>query len=267
MTKLSRYSILLIRLTIILILFMDAKILLGEKHSPSTSPLFDFEAGTVKSWRLLKNALQIPDGFLFLAGVVKYKGTPNANLRFGKDYVFVQSFLPHKSDGGIYKTRNFGRIYSLYEPATKDDDDVVLDDTSIYLSLPNDRVRLILGIGEHRNAKAVKQMFDFIRTQRGLRDFAPENSLPKLFEVTFKTKSSGYFLKGKTYQVWAAPVGIPDQQTGEIAKGWVFCDVNCGIPAIIKAEREEFIPLSANDGDKVGLFTVHGGNLVYRIEI
>lgn len=246
---------------------MNAQILEGEKHSPTTSALFDFEAVSVQNWRALKENLQVPDGFLFLAGVAKYKRTPNVNLRFGKDYVFVQSFLPHKSEGGLYRTRNFGRIYSLYEPATKDDDDVVLDDTSIYLSLPKDRVRLVLGIGEHRNAKAVKQMFDFIRLQRGLRDFAPENSLPRLFEVTFKTKSCGYFLKGKTYQVWATPVGIPDQQTGEIAKGWIFCDINCGIPAIIKADREEFFALSDLDGTKIGLFTVRDKNLVYSVSI
>lgn len=243
---------------------MDIKILEGEKHSPSNSALCDFEALSLKSWKTLKDNLQVPDGFLFLVGVVKYERTPNVSLRFGKDCAFVQSFLPHKSDGGRYRTRNFGRIYSLYEPEVKDEDDVVLDDTSIYLSLPNDRVRLVLGIGEHRKAKSVKQMFDFIRVQRGLQNFGQEGSLPGLFEVTFQTKSCGYFLKGKTYQVWATPVGIPDQQTGEIAKGWIFCDVNCGIPAIIKADREEFFPLSNQDGTKIGLFTVRDKNLVYE---
>ena len=98
---------------------------------------------------------------------------------------------------------------------------MMLEETAVYQSLPDNKIKLVLGIGEHLKVQCVKSMFDAIRTQRGLYDFAPENSLPRLYTVTFKNASCGYFLKGNAYKVWATPVGIPDQQTGEIVKGWI----------------------------------------------
>ena len=243
----------------------NEKILVGEKHSPIHSVLYDFECISPKQWAKVKNELQIPDGFLFLAGSVRYKKSYNALLRFGKDHLFVQSFLPHKSDKGVYRTRGFGRIYSLYEPASKGyDDDMMLEETAIYQSLPDNKIKLVLGIGEHLKVQCVKSMFDAIRTQRDLYDFAPENSLPRLYTVTFKNASCGYFLKGNAYKVWATPVGLPDQQTGEIVKGWIFCDINCGIPAIIRAERENFFPMQVANGTCVGLYIFRDGQLVYE---
>ncbi len=239
-------------------------IIVGEKRSPISSPLYDFEQLSPEQWRQFREQKQIPDGFVFLVGTAKHKKTPGIVLRVGKDSIFVQSFLPHKSEGGIYPTRGFGRIYSLYEPANRPAEDVVMEESAIYQVMPDNKVMMLLDNGEHRNAIKIKQMFCFMRQIKGFQDFAPVGSLPHLYEVTFKERSRGYFLKGMTYQVWATPIGIPDVSLGEIAKGWMFCDINCGILGVMKSQSEEFIPLAEEDGDKIGLFTVRDHNLVYE---
>lgn len=239
-------------------------IITGQKRSLVNSPLYDFEQLSPEQWKQFREQKQIPDGFVFLVGAAKYKKTAGIVLRAGKDHVFVQSFLPHKSEGGIYPTRGLGRIYSLYEPANRPAEDIVMEESAIYQVMPDNKVMMLLDNGEHRNAVKVKQMFCFMRQIKGFQDFAPVCSLPHLYEVTFKERSRGYFLKGQTYQVWATPIGIPDVSLGEIAKGWMFCDINCGILGIMKSRSEEFIPLAEEDGDKIGLFTVYNHNLVYE---
>lgn len=243
---------------------MKNNILEGERRNRLTSTLSDFESMSPDKWLNIQHSNRIANGFLFLVGTAKYhKRCPVANLRFGKDYVFVQNMLPHEGNN-IYKTRGYGRIYALYEPEKLLADDLVLEESSIYQALPNGKIKLILTEGEHRDPVCVAKMFSYITQYRSLQDFAPENALPKLYEVTFTKKSCGYFLKGRTYLVWASPIGIPDAQTGEIAKSWLFCDINCGVPAIISAEREEFQPVACEEGAKVGLFTVRNGKLVFE---
>lgn len=239
-------------------------IIVGEKRSLVNSPLYDFEQLSPEQWKQFREQKQIPDGFVFLAGAAKYKKTAGIVLHAGKEHIFIQSFLPHKSDGGLYSTRGFGRIYSLYEPANRPAEDVVMEESAIYLVMPENNIMMLLDNGEHRNAAKVKQMFCFMRQIKGFQDFAPEGSLPHLYEVTFKGRSRGYFLKGQTYQVWATPIGIPDISLGEIAKGWMFCDINCGILGITKSQSDEFIPLAEEDDAKVGLFTVQNHNLVFE---
>lgn len=243
---------------------MDIKIIEGERRNSVKSTLTDFEGLSSNNWKAIQQRNCIADGFLFLVGTAKYpKRCLIANLRYGKNHVFVQNMLPHGKNN-IYKSRGYGRIYALYEPAKLNADDIVLEESSIYQALPNGRIKLILTDGEHRDPMCVAKMFDYIIDYRSLQNFAPENALPKLYEVTFTKKSCGYFLKEETYLVWATPIGIPDTQTGEIVKSWLFCDVNCGIPAIINAEREEFHPIASQEGAKVGLFTVRDGKLVFE---
>lgn len=239
-------------------------IIVGEKRSAMNSPLYDFEQISSSQWNQFKEQKQIPDGFVFLAGATKYKNTPGIVLRAGKESIFLQSFLPHKSDEGLYSTRGFGRIYTIYEPANRPAEDVVLEESAIYLVMPDNKIMMLLNNGEHRNAAEVKQMFCFMRQLKGFKDFAPTNSLPHLYEVTFKERSRGYFLKGQTYQVWATPIGIPDVSLGEIAKGWMFCDINCGILGIIKSQSEEFIPLAEDDGTRIGQFKLRNHHLVFE---
>lgn len=239
-------------------------ILQGEKQNSISCELFIFENLDKTHWQNTKVDCQIPDGFMFLAGVSKYPRRHKGNkFRFGKESIFVQNFLPHSGEG-IYRTREYGALYSMYEPESLESDDIVLSHSSIYQSLPDDRIRLVLADGEHRIAEKVKQMFDDICQQRHLSDFSPKGSNPALYQVTFRKKSCGYFLLGRTYQVWGKPIGIADHQSGEVSKGWLFCDINCGLPAIIKADREEFIRLPDHDGAKVGIYTVRDGNLVFE---
>ena len=57
---------------------------------------------------------------------------------------------------------------------------------------------------------------------------------------------------------------IPDVSLGEIAKGWMFCDINCGILGIIKSQSEEFIPLAEDDGTRIGQFKLRNHHLVFE---
>ena len=243
---------------------MKSTLLVGEKKTKLCSSLADFEAISLEKFNELARVNQVPDGFMFVVGVNKYKkhcGT--ACLRFGKDMVFMQNFLPHSNDP-YARNRKFGQIYSLYEPSASDikSDDVILSESAVY-QRDGDHIRLILGDGECRNRKRVAEMFKLIIEQRSLLDFAPEDSLPRIYKVTFKNQSCGYFLKNRTYYVFATPVGIPDVQSGEVHKGWLFSDINCGLPAIIKRTREAFIDTNCQDGDKVSFFTLRGDELVY----
>lgn len=241
----------------------NQKILVGEKSSHLLSALSDFEGMTVEKWQRIRKDRYIPDNFLFLAGVAKYpKHCPQANLRFGKDVVFVQNFLPY-NDNGIYRTRRYGNIYCLYEPEKLFDDDVVLEKSALYLALPDDTIKMVLADGEHRQLKSVDKMFHDLCEQRGLQDFSRLDDVLGIYEVTFKTKSCGYFLKDRTYLVWAMPIGIPDRISGELVKGWIICDINCGVPAILKANQETLCRLPSDEGDKIGMFTMKENTLVF----
>lgn len=240
-------------------------VLIGEKNSKLCSSLSDFEAISPETFDELVRVHQVPDGFMFVVGVNKYKKRCGPScFRFGKDMVFMQNFLPHSNDLYV-RNRRFGQIYSLYEPDEKDrkEDDVILSEAAVYQRHGN-HIRLILGDGECRNRKCVAEMFKLIIEQRQLLDFAPEDSLPRIYKVTFKKQSCGYFLKDRTYYVFATPVGIPDVQTGEVNKGWLFADINCGLPAIIARTREAFIDTNCQEGDKVSFFTLRGDTLVYE---
>lgn len=240
------------------------KILVGEKASAVRSSLCDFENMKPESWDAIRRDCKIPEGFMFLAGISKYHRRHNSTkLKYGKDHVFVQSFLPH-SDDKLFQTRGYGALYATYEPTGLYKDDIVLTESAIYQTMPDNRIRLILANGENRDAHCISCMFDDICRQKGLQDFSPLNTKPGLFEVTFNKKSCGYFLKGRSYIVWARPIGLPDQQSGELVKGWLFCDINSGVPAIMKADRETFTKLSDQEGDKVGIFTIENDNLVYK---
>lgn len=242
------------------------RILVGSKQSPLQSSLLAFEHMSPNQWAGIKSECHIPTGFMFLAGVAKYhRRHPGTRFRCEKDHIFVQSFLPHSSSE-IHCTREYGALYSLYEPKDLKSDDVVLDSSAIYQALPDNKIRLVLANGENRNAACVAEMFRDIIAQKDLLDFSPAGSVPRIFQVTFEKKSCGYFLKGRTYLVWALSIGLPDQQSGEISKGWLFCDINCGVPAIMKADREDFIRVPDQDGDKVGLFTVSGHKLIFSGE-
>lgn len=240
----------------------DEKIIIGRK-SPTTSVLADFESISPQNWKAIKEACRIPDYFLFLVGVARYPAknrTPS--FKFSGHHVFVQSMLPHR-DAGVYNTRNYGAFWSKYEPEERADDDMVFDESAVYQAMPDNRVTLIFGDGEHRSQERIAKVFHNLRGLKGLYDFSKAGCKPELYEVFFKTKSCGYFLKGRKYQVWATPVGIPDQQTGTVAKGWLFCDINCGVPGVITAEREKFIPLPMAEGSKIGLYAFRNGLLEF----
>ena len=237
--------------------------LIGGKKSHVLSSLADFESISPEKFNSMANSQQVPNGFLFVVGVSKYKhNNGKVLMKCGsKEMIFMQNFLPHQKDD-FSSSRGFGQIYSVYEPDEKYPDDVILSESAIY-QRDGDRFVLILGNGECRNRKCVAEMFDHIRREKNLLDFAPEGALPRIYKVTFEKKSCGYFLKGRTYYVFATPVGIPDIQSGEVNKGWLFCDINCGVPAIIPRTRESFVALDCNEGDKVSMFTLKGDELVY----
>lgn len=242
------------------------KALIGQKRSSLHSALCSFEEIPVKEWKATRDYNCIPAGFLFLAGVVKYRHHRGLSpYKFDKDYIFVQSMLPYSPEMSNQKRRGFGQVYSLYEPTGIYDDDVVLNETAIYQAMPDEHFRLILADGEHRHAKCVATMFAQMREDQRLEDFS-DGASPKLYRVTFQKKSCGYFLKGRTYYVWAMPIGIPNFQEGRINKGWIFCDAFCGIPCVIDFEREEFEALQLSEGDKIadGMFIYQNDKLVYN---
>lgn len=255
----TSYSLLFNKLFNIHLIMAEA--LIGNKKSPLSSSLSDFEA--VSPQKFYEFALQhrVPDGFLFVVGVSKYKNG-KFFFRCGKDKLFMQSFLPHQQEN-IFKTRDYGQIFSMYEPENKQSDDVVLTESAVY-HRKGDRFVLILGDKECRDRKSVAKMFEYIICEKQLLDFAPENTLPGIYEVTFKKKSCGYFLKDRTYQVFATPVGIPNAHSGEITKGWLFCDINCGAPAVMPLDREELVALDCSEGSKVSIFTIRDNVLVYE---
>ena len=242
------------------------KALIGQKRSSLHSALCSFEEIPVKEWKATRDYNCIPAGFLFLAGVVKYRHHRGLSpYKFDKDYIFVQSMLPYSPEMSNQKRRGFGQVYSLYEPKGIYDDDVVLNETAIYQAMPDEHFRLILADGEHRHAKCVATMFAQMREDQRLEDFS-DGASPKLYRVTFQKKSCGYFLKGRTYYVWAMPIGIPNFQEGRINKGWIFCDAFCGIPCVIDFEREEFEALQLSEGDEIadGMFIYQNDKLVYN---
>lgn len=238
------------------------KILKGEKCSPILSTLCDFEQLDVEKWLQIKQNHQIPDGFLFLAGVAKYpKKCPQAHLRFGKELIFVQNFRPYTNTaGGEYRTRGYRKIFSLYEPENIFHDDVVLEVSGIYQAFSDGSIKMVLADGEHRKRSCVYEMFKKLCDERGFEDFSTQTG-PLLHEVTFNNRSCGYFLKGCSYTVWAMPIGIPDHVSGELIKAWLICDINCGVPAILRAEQEELLRLSIKEDSKVGLFSYHNDTL------
>ena len=243
------------------------QILIGGKKNRTISSLTAFEALSPERFGLLQRFNQVPNGFMFVVGVHKYKkNARNTFLRCGKDLLFMQNFLPH-SENKAYANRGYGQLYSLYEPAESEqyEDDIVFSESSVYQK-DGAHVTLILADGECRNRRCVAEMFATIRRQRELLDFAPNNSLPRVYKVTFEKKSCGYFLKDRTYYVFATPVGIPDAQSGEITKAWLFCDINCGAPAIIPIEREAFQALDCDEGDKISIFTMRNDVLVYEAD-
>ncbi len=241
------------------------EILRGVKKSKLNSSLSDFEALKPQQFSLIADTHQVPDGFLFAVGICKYKkkdGNSGCFLRCGKDELFMQSFLPHKKRE-VYPTRGYGQIFSTYEPEQRQVDDVVLSESAIYQREGN-CVRLILANGECRDKNCVAQMFEYIRQQRHFLNFAAPSALPSIYKVTFKRRSYGYYLKDRSYYVFATPVGIPNVQSGDVVKSWLFCDINCGIPGIIPCDSEEFEVVECNDGDKVSIFTLRDNVLVYE---
>lgn len=228
------------------------------------SVLADFEALSPRTWKTVKESNQIPDNFFFLVGIAKYPRKVRAtDFKFSGQHIFVQNMFPHQEDGK-YRTRGYGKFWALHEPEEIAEDDIVLDESAIYQTLPGNRIKLIFANGEHRQMEKVKTMLAYLRKIKGLQDFSMTDNPTRLYEVAFKTKSCGYFLKDRVYQVWATPVGIPDEQSGEVAKGWLFFDTNCGLPGVLRAEREQFVPLPMEEGSKIGLYTFRDGNLVYE---
>lgn len=246
--------------------FVMERALIGQKRSPLHSALRSFEEIPVSEWKATRNQNCIPAGFLFLAGVVKYRHHRGLSpYKLDDDYIFVQSMLPYSPEMSNQKRRGFGQVYALYEPAELYDDDVALDETAIYQVMPDEHFRLILADGEHRKAECVALMFAQMCEDQRLENFS-DGAAPKLYRVTFQQKSCGYFLKGRTYHVWAMPVGIPNFQEGRLHKGWIFCDAFCGIPCVIDFERENFEALQLSEGDKIanGMFIYRDDMLVYN---
>lgn len=243
------------------------KAFVGKKHSQLSSPLTFFEQISVQNWHYNRQRNHIPEGFLFLAGVVRYtkKRRHLAQYKFGKEYVFIQSMLPKTPSFANEGHRGFGSIYSFYEPSNICEDDIVLSETGIYQAMPSDHFRLVLANGEHRQAEYVAQMFGQLCAERKFENFS-DGELPKLYQVQFRKKSCGYFLKDRTYIVWAIPVGIPNFLLGCLNKGWIFCDIFCGIPSIIEFERETFENLDVAEGNQIadGLFIFQNNTLVFN---
>ena len=204
--------------------------LIGRK-SPLSSPFAVFEH--FGSWRDMREQKKLPIGVYFVVVVVddKNKADIYPNL-------FVQGYRPHSSGTQIHvDTRRYGSFVPdrMFVRST---DDVVYIESQLYQVKDDLGVEPVLTVGEAQNRSCVIKLADRICAER---------SFEKLSEVEHYSyacpASIGYFLGGRTYDVWSLLVGI---NTGfSLEKRVLIMDYHTGIPAIVPYQDSCFAPVVA----------------------
>lgn len=235
----------------------------GEKHSPLFSSLATFEHFSMEYWPRVVTAKKLKPGDFFLVGALKYdEDFDLSDFRFSKNRLFVQSNYSYEGSS-LFAPRNYGAFYSFYQPDVLPyEDDIVFEESAVYQLLPDKRVRLVLGNLEHLKRDCIDKMFQLICEEfRVLPSMFP-SSLPYLSHVRFR-KSVGYFIKNREYDIWAKRVGLWNEDHSDLTTGWICCDINCGVPVIVKDKNDFFICPQMYEDSKIGLFKYENGDLVF----
>ena len=100
-----------------------------------------------------------------------------------------------------------------------------------------DDFELVLANKEWLDEEKVTAFMRRFREELGLEGLS---SLKK-FKYTCE-KSRGYFLKGRSYEVWSQLVGRPERSL-ELTKKVLIVDLHCGVPCVVDYAEENFSPI------------------------
>lgn len=209
------------------------KFLVGERRSSGASDLAVFE--NYKNWPALHATKIIPVGFYFVAGILCHAQRNKADLH---PDIFVQGYRPHSSSGMFAADkRAYGALWVGEMPETAAKDDVHLLEANVYRMVHGDDFELVLANKEWENEEKVTAFMQRFREELGLEGL----SGLKKFKYTCE-KSRGYFLKGRTYEVWSQLVGRPEKSL-ELTKKVLIVDLHCGVPCVVDYAEENFSPI------------------------
>ena len=209
------------------------KFLVGERRSSGASDLAVLKKK--KNWPALHATKIIPVGFYFVAGILCDAQKRKADLH---PNVFVQSYRPHSSSGMFAADkRAYGALWVGDMPETAAKDDVHLLEANVYRMVHGDDFELVLANKEWENEEKVTAFMRRFREELGLEGL----SGLKKFKYTCE-KSRGYFLKGRTYEVWSQLVGRPEKSL-ELTKKVLIVDLHCGVPCVVDYAEENFSPI------------------------
>ena len=209
------------------------KFLVGDRRSSGKSDLAVFES--YKHWPEMRAMKVIPVGFYFVAGILSYRQRNKADLH---PNIFVQGYRPHSSSGMFASDkRAYGAIWVGEMPELAAKDDVHLIEANVYRMVHGDDFELVLANKEWLDEEKVTAFMKRFREELGLEGL----SGLKKFKYTCE-KSRGYFLKGRTYEVWSQLVGRPEKSL-ELTKKVLIVDLHCGVPCVVDYAEENFSPI------------------------
>lgn len=192
--------------------------MIGRK-SPLDSPFSVFES--FGEWTSLKATKILPPNAYFVVVLL--------NKKIGADIhpnIFVQGYRPHSSGAHVSADK---RRYGAFVPdgmPSKYNDDVVFITSQLYQIKGEHEVDLVLAKGECFQQEKMKNLVDRISQERQY------SLLGELGLYTYHcTESFGYFLKDRTYKVWAILVG--ENAGFTLNKKMLIFDYSTGIPAAV----------------------------------
>lgn len=202
----------------------SAIIMLGSKKSDSKSPFAVFE--NFGNWSYLKNNKIIPEGMYFAVVVPEN----NKKVDIFPD-LFIQGYRPHSSVAKMsVSKRRYGRFV---EGLAEFDDDMPIVSSQLYRAVGEREVELVLKVGECRQLPKIGLLACKICGEFNL------ERMGALKMVKYScSASSGYFLKGRDYKVWAVVVG--ERKDFSLVKKALVFDFITGIPGIVEYKEEDF---------------------------
>lgn len=211
---------------------------IGERRSSGASDFAVLECS--KLWKDILARKIIPEGFYFVAGILTERHGREITLR---PNIFVQDYSPHSSNGPFSSSkRGYGAIWvggsGENIPA---EDDIILAEANVYQVVENGCFRLVLKNLEWRDEdEAVK----FMAALCAERHLVKTSEMRRM--VYCCRKSRGYFLAGRTYEVWAQLIGIVEG-TQNLGKKVLIVDYNCGLPCIVDFDERDFTLASSEN--------------------
>ena len=210
-----------------------AIIMVGKKSSPhSVFAVFE----NFGDWKQLQQEKVIPNGFYF--AVLKLDDKIRADIY---PDLFVQGYRPHSSGAQIHvDKRRYGKFVED-EGMRVAKDDLVFSECQLYQIIKNREVELVLSDKESQVVSGVEKLVQRICMQQSL------TVLSDILRYRYHCpESTGYFLKGRSYDVWFVLVG---KNEGLFLKKEVLViDYLTGIPAIVPYTELCFETIS--DGQK-----------------